>query len=136
ATHAHVVERLLLVVDREDGLGARAAQDHLELRVVPELRDDARGRAPPSSAPACAAGSAMKRKVTFRILAAPGSRKPSHLVSTSEEPLLQLSSLYGPVPTGFGGMPSALFGWTITAVAWPSTKGRSGSISLLMITTV
>ena len=41
--HPHVVERLLFAVDRQDGFGPRAAQDHLELRVVLELRDDARG---------------------------------------------------------------------------------------------
>ena len=35
--HAHIVQRFLLVVDRQNRLGARAVQLHLELRVVLEL---------------------------------------------------------------------------------------------------
>ena len=58
------------------------------------------------------------------------------MVSTSDEPLAQFSSWYGPVPTGLVALVSTLFGSTMTAVAWPSRKGRSGSISLLMMTTV
>src|SRR6185369_6281377 len=98
-----------------------------------------RGKAstsPDSSAAAWAAGSEMKRKVTLLILAWPGLRKPAHFVSTADEPLVQLSSLYGPVPTGLVALESALLGSTITAVACPSRNGRSGSISLLSSTTV
>ncbi|MCY1376172.1 hypothetical protein D9M69_636430 [compost metagenome] len=40
------------------------------------------------------------------------------------------------MPIGLVALPSALLGSTMAAVAWPSTKGRSGSISLLMTTTV
>jgi hypothetical protein len=42
AAHAHVVEGLLLVVDGQDGLGARAGHHHLELRVALELGHAAR----------------------------------------------------------------------------------------------
>jgi hypothetical protein len=41
AAHAHIVERLALAVHRHDGLGQRCATDHLELRVLLELRHDA-----------------------------------------------------------------------------------------------
>jgi hypothetical protein len=82
AAHAHVVQRLLLVVDGQDGLGARAADQHLERGLVLNcgtLRGVTRGKAstsPASRAATCAAGSLMKRKVARLILMAPrcGSR--------------------------------------------------------------
>ena len=40
------------------------------------------------------------------------------------------------MPTGLVAFVSALLGSTITAVAWPRRKGRSGSISLFSSTTV
>ena len=42
AAHAHIVKRLLLVVDRQNGLGTRAADHHLELGVGLELHHAAR----------------------------------------------------------------------------------------------
>ena len=45
AAHAYIVERFLLVVDGQDGLGAGAADDHLKLRVGLELGHGARGDA-------------------------------------------------------------------------------------------
>src|SRR6478735_7805925 len=78
----------------------------------------------------------MKRKVTRRILAAEGFREPSHLLRVTEDPLVQLSSLYGPVPTGLVAFVSALLGSTMIAVACPIRKRKSGSSSLFTITSV
>ncbi len=50
--------------------------------------------------------------------------------------MTQFSSVNGPVPTGLVMLLSALLGSTITAVPWPMRKGKSGSISLVRITTV
>ena len=74
---------------------------------------------PASSAATCAAGSLMKRKVTFSSLTAAALRKPSHLLSVIALPLAQLSNLNGPVPTGLVAVVAALFGSRITAVFSP-----------------
>src|SRR5262249_28322721 len=73
------------------------------------------------------AGSPMKRIVTLPSLIAAASRYSGHFTSVSEEPLVQLPSVYGPVPTGCVTSVGALFGSTIEPDAWPSRNGRFGS---------
>ena len=82
---------------------------------------------PDSSAATCAAGSLMKRIVTRLSFTSFALRQPSQRSSVTAEPLAQLSSRYGPVPTGWVWLLATLFGSTITAVAWPSLNSRSGS---------
>ena len=74
---------------------------------------------PASSAATRAAGSLMKRKVTFLSLTDLASRKPSHLTSVTELPFFQSSNLNGPVPIGLVAALAALFGCRITAVFSP-----------------
>jgi hypothetical protein len=107
AAHAHVVQRLLAVVDRQDALARGAADLHREALVALELLSacSAPKRGMPSMSPAsraatCAAGSLMKRNTTRRSLMSAALRWPSHLLSVTELPLFQFSSLKGPVPTG------------------------------------
>ena len=51
-------------------------------------------------------------------------------------PLAQLSSLNGPVPTGWVLLVAALLGSTITAVAWPIWNRKSGLVFFSVITSV
>ena len=78
----------------------------------------------------------MKRKVTLFILIDAALRYSGHLARVTEAPLLQVSSRYGPVPTGLVALVSALLGSTMMAVAWPIRNRKSGLSSLLMMTTV
>ena len=86
---------------------------------------------PASSAATCAAGSLMKRKVTFFIFTAAAARWSSFFDSVIDAPLAHASSLYGPVPTGLVAVVAALFGSRMTAVFSPmrNRKLPSGCMS-------
>ena len=102
---------------------------------------------PASSAATCAAGSLMKRKVTFFIATLPASRYCSFFDRVIAEPLAQESNLNGPVPIGLVAVVAALFGSRITAVFSPMrnrklpsallrttiTVAGSGAVTLLML---
>ena len=50
--------------------------------------------------------------------------------------MVQLSSLNGPVPTGWVALVAALLGSTMTAVAWPIWNRKSGLVFFSVMTTV
>ena len=95
-----------------------------------------RSTSPASRAATWAAASLMKRTVTRRSATAFTSRKPSQRASTRLLPLAQLSSLKGPVPTGWVLLLATLLGSTITAVAWPIWNRKSGLVFFSVTTTV
>src|ERR1019366_10396736 len=66
--------------------------------------------APARSAATCAAGSLIKRKVTFFIATFAASRYWSFFTRVIDEPLAHDSNLYGPVPIGCVAVVGALFG--------------------------
>ena len=91
---------------------------------------------PASSAATCAAGSLMKRNVTFLIGTLAASRNCSFFTSVIDEPLAQVSNLYGPVPIGFVASVGALFGSRITAVFSPMRNRKLPSALLSRTMTV
>ncbi len=91
---------------------------------------------PASSAATCAAGSLMKRKVTFFIATLAASRNWSFLTSVIDEPLAHASNLNGPVPIGLVAVVGALFGSRITAVFSPIRNRKLPSALLRTTITV
>ena len=97
------------VVDGQDGLGARAADDELKARVGLERRHGARRDArkastsPASSAATWAAGSGMKRKVARRILICAAWRHSRQAVSGERGAAAPVGQLVGAGAHGLGG---------------------------------